>query len=376
MGLLRFLLAVSVILAHAGKLFGFEFVGGRIAVETFFMISGFYITLILNEKYIKANNSYKLFITNRFLRLYPLYWVALILTLVCAAFIPNYTANSYMGNLGSWAAYGKSLSFSSCAFLVASNILLFFQDVIYFLGADLKSGLFFFTSNFYNTKPPLVYTFSLIPQAWSISLELMFYLIAPFIVKRKYIIIIALIVASAALKTYFMAHGLNNDPWVYRFFPFELMFFLLGTLSYYLYRKVKDVKIPKYIYPALLVFISLFTIFFSFISVTFFTYRIYIVAVFLSMPFLFNYTKKFKLDKFIGELSYPIYITHMLVFNTVKALGITQNLQLITILTTIILSIILVKLIGDPIERLRQARVKDQKGVDKVADALSVKLLP
>jgi len=375
MGLLRFLLAVSVILAHAGKLFGFEFVGGRIAVETFFMISGFYITLILNEKYIKENKSYKLFITNRFLRLYPLYWVALLLTLVCAALIPNYTASSYMGNLGSWATYGKSLSFSSGAFLVVTNVGLFFQDVIYFLGLNLKSGLFFFTSNFYETKPPLVYTFLLVPQAWSISLELMFYLIAPFIVKRKYIIIIALIIASAALKTYYLGHGLNNDPWVYRFFPFELMFFLLGALSYYLYKRVKDIKIPRYIYPALMVFISVFTICFSFISVTFFSYRIYIVAVFLSMPFLFNYTKKFKLDKFIGELSYPIYITHMLVLNTVKALGVTQNVQLITIVATIILSIILVKLIGDPIERLRQARVKDQKGVDKVADALSVKLM-
>lgn len=374
MGLLRFLLALSVILAHAGKLFGFEFVGGRIAVETFFMISGFYITLILNEKYIKANSSYKLFITNRFLRLYPLYWVALILTFICATVIPNYATHSYMGNLGSWATYGKSLSFSSSVFLALTNIFIFFQDLICYLGLNLKSGLFYFTSNFQETADPKVYTFLLIPQAWSISLELMFYLIAPFIVKRKYIVIIALVIASAALKTYCLGHGLNNDPWVYRFFPFELMFFLLGALSYYLYRRIKDVKVPKYIYPALLVFISVFTICFSFISVTFFTYRIYIVSVFLSMPFLFNYTKKFKLDKFIGELSYPIYITHMLVFNTAKAIGITQNLQLITILGSILLSIVLVKLIGDPIERLRQARVKDQKGVDKVSDALSVKL--
>jgi peptidoglycan/LPS O-acetylase OafA/YrhL len=92
MGLLRFLLAVSVILNHAGLLYGFGFVGGSTAVEAFFIISGFYITLILNEKYIKANNSYKLFITNRFLRLYPFYWIVLILSLLCAYYIPNYDA--------------------------------------------------------------------------------------------------------------------------------------------------------------------------------------------------------------------------------------------------------------------------------------------
>ena len=77
MGILRILLAISVVLSHSSSIFRVSFVGGPLAVQAFFIISGFYMSLILNEKYIGVNNSYKLFISNRFLRLYPMYWVIL-----------------------------------------------------------------------------------------------------------------------------------------------------------------------------------------------------------------------------------------------------------------------------------------------------------
>lgn len=70
MGIIRFLLALSVVITHCGSLFGTSLVVGQIAVQSFYIISGFYMSLILNEKYIGVNGSYKLFITNRF---YPIY---------------------------------------------------------------------------------------------------------------------------------------------------------------------------------------------------------------------------------------------------------------------------------------------------------------
>lgn len=39
MGVLRFILAISVVFAHT---YGFLFVGGRLAVQLFYMISGFF----------------------------------------------------------------------------------------------------------------------------------------------------------------------------------------------------------------------------------------------------------------------------------------------------------------------------------------------
>jgi peptidoglycan/LPS O-acetylase OafA/YrhL len=46
---LRLLLALAVVAGHAGMQFE---IGPRYAVNVFFMISGFYMTLVLNEKYI------------------------------------------------------------------------------------------------------------------------------------------------------------------------------------------------------------------------------------------------------------------------------------------------------------------------------------
>ena len=372
MGLLRFLLAVSVILTHTRPFYGFSFVGGTTAVEAFFVISGFYISLILNEKYLKANNSYKLYITNRFLRLYPFYWIVLILSLLCSYYIPTYDTKSYFGNLAQWRTYSSELNFLSCFTLIFTNLFLFFQDVIMFLGVNIKTGCLFFTSNFRLTNPPL-FKFLLVPQAWSIGLELMFYLMAPFIVRRKYPIILILLIASMAAKFYAFHHGLNFDPWTYRFFLFELTYFLLGSLAYVIYKKfIENANLPKYIYLSMLIGLALFTTLASFIhskSVG----PVYCLCVFIAIPYLFKFTKKFKFDRFIGELSYPIYLTHILILNLVRTAGITKYQNIATILGSIVLSIILVKLVGDRLEGLRQGRVKNQKGVNKMQDALLVK---
>ena len=82
MGSLRLLLAISVLIAHSGPISGFSLIGGIEAVEIFFIISGFYMALILNTKYVGVN-SYYLFITNRFLRIFPTYWLVLLLTTFC-----------------------------------------------------------------------------------------------------------------------------------------------------------------------------------------------------------------------------------------------------------------------------------------------------
>ena len=82
MGVIRVLLAISVILGHVGPVLGIDGVGGVIAVKAFYIISGFYMSLILNEKYVGQRNSYRLFLSNRLLRLFPIYWTILLLTLL------------------------------------------------------------------------------------------------------------------------------------------------------------------------------------------------------------------------------------------------------------------------------------------------------
>ena len=50
-GKLRLILAMSVVIVHTSPLFGLTLVGGRGAVECFFVISGFYMSLVMRTKY-------------------------------------------------------------------------------------------------------------------------------------------------------------------------------------------------------------------------------------------------------------------------------------------------------------------------------------
>ena len=84
MGILRFLLAFAVFNGHANLPLGFSIVAGSTAVHCFFVISGFYMAMVLNEKYIPAGASYADFISSRMLRLAPAYLMVVVLTIFVA----------------------------------------------------------------------------------------------------------------------------------------------------------------------------------------------------------------------------------------------------------------------------------------------------
>ena len=77
MGTIRLLLAISVVVAHSNPIFGQRLWEGEIAVELFFIISGFYMALILNEKFNTFDKTV-VFYKNRFLKLFPIYWSFLV----------------------------------------------------------------------------------------------------------------------------------------------------------------------------------------------------------------------------------------------------------------------------------------------------------
>ena len=83
MGALRLILALAVVLTHSGSLWGYQITGGSVAVQCFFIISGFYMALILNEKYV-APGDLRIFYVNRLARIFSLYWLFLALALAAA----------------------------------------------------------------------------------------------------------------------------------------------------------------------------------------------------------------------------------------------------------------------------------------------------
>jgi peptidoglycan/LPS O-acetylase OafA/YrhL len=254
--------------------------------------------------------------------------------------------------------YGSVMSIHSIIFVLISNLLTLFQDWIVFFGLNVNSGNLFFTSSFLETSP-LLYKFMFIPQAWTIGVELTFYLIAPFLVRRKLHVIIVLIILSLSLRIILVQYGFNHDPWTYRFFPTELVFFLLGTVSYHLYKKMLLKSIPKNILFSIYFLVLLATFTYSYIHIEY-KLIIYLVMFSFSIPFIFLLSKRWKLDRYIGELSYPIYISHMLVSTFVSYFKIpTYGGRTFTLVCiAIIFSLILNELIAKRVEVLRQKRVK------------------
>lgn len=359
MGFFRLLLAISVVLSHFGPVFGFDFVKGKIAVQAFFIISGFYMTMILNEKYINSNNSYKLFITNRLFRLFPVYWFVLFVFCIISVlygFIINWETSP---KIDSFIEVMPNLS--SFFYLIFSNIFILGQDILLFLSIDNSNGSFFYSSNpELLTQKPENYLY--IPQAWSISLEIMFYLVAPFILRRKFLTVLSVIGLSFALRMYlFNILELNQDPWTYRLFPTEIMFFLFGYFSY----KIYSLKLNLNPYLVILILFT-FTILYYKIPQFGFKYSpftineiIYFVLTVISVPILFEKFKNNSLDIKIGELSYPIYISHALVGGLISKIIHNQSIQIIFIIFfTILFSVIINKYITYPVEKFRQSRLK------------------
>jgi peptidoglycan/LPS O-acetylase OafA/YrhL len=363
MGIIRLLLALSVVAAHCGPIFNQNFVNAPIAVQSFYIISGFYMSLILNEKYIGANSSYKLFITNRLLRLYPIYWIVLIGTIITGVGIIMVTKGHMHYRFDSYLQV--KANFLTYSYLFVTNIFIFGQDVVMFLGIRPENGTLFYTSNFHHTSPTLE-SFLFVPQAWTLGIELTFYLIAPFLLRRGFKIILPLIVESFLLRLFIYDYlGLQNDPWTYRFFPTEVMFFLLGYVSFRVYAKIKTSTLPKYLNECILLIAVFSTICYPYLPaykaqfMPFSTKEIiYFFTIILSIPFLFNFLKRSKLDTQVGDLSYPVYISHMLIFTfcTAQPFAFFKSGWMIALIT-IIAAILLNKLIGAPLEKYRQARL-------------------
>jgi peptidoglycan/LPS O-acetylase OafA/YrhL len=364
MGLLRFLLSLSVLSAHTGSIFGSNLIGGKMAVQAFFILSGFYMAFVLNQKYSKKKHAYKLFLTNRFFRIYPTYWAILFLSLI-TSFVFFYQEADTKVHI--YEEYKQALNPLTFGYLMFVQIFIIGMDWIMFMGINTTHGTFFLSNNYLTTQP-LLYDFLFIPQAWTLSLELIFYSIAPFLVKRNNLFLIFLSLFSILLRFYLYSIGLHHEPWTNRFFPTELVFFVLGILSYRIYEYL-PIKKSFLISVSFLILLVTITIFYNFIPYHngYFldiSQEGYFGLLFFGIPFIFTLTKNNMLDRFIGLLSYPIYISHLFIVDLLHHLDqkwSPQFFTIITVLITLLLSIILIFVIEKPIERYRQRRLTSKK---------------
>lgn len=353
MGLVRFLLAATVVINHTGPLYGLVFTDAYMAIKVFFIISGFYMSLILSEKYTGPGRS-RLFYTNRMLRLFPVYWVVLLVSFGVSLGFTWFAHTALL--LGPWQVWLPHLSPATVLALAGANLTILGQDLLFFTHLDAATGTLSFAWDALHRATP-AWFFLLIPQAWTVSLELVFYLLAPWLVRRSTPFLAGCILASLALRSVVYVENFPFDPWKQRFFPVEFGFFLCGILSYRLYAALKTVAIPRKILwtvsAAYLASIVLYQFLPGAKGKEFYLYA----ATMASIPFLFLLTQKMRFDRAIGELSYPIYISHWTVIMVVEYYLGKRHLPVMALAATVLFCLALNRFVTDPIERFRQRRV-------------------
>jgi peptidoglycan/LPS O-acetylase OafA/YrhL len=318
--------------------------GGILAVNSFYIISGFYMSLILNEKY-TGKNSIRLFLSNRLLRIYPIYWLVLILTIITYGFL--------------------KIDLNITPFIHLTGVNLILTVILNFV-----RNVFLISNSAYFLPKAVLLDPLIITPSWTLGLELLFYLIAPFIVRRslKVILLFGLIAhfLRVIIYTFFAVPAGNfvhvNDD----FFLSVFFFFILGIISYKIYVFLKTFNISPIFSKITLLYVVGFTIFYHFFpGETTISRTFYLISVSLSIPVLFKYFASNKIDKFFGDLSYPIYISHMFILTVFGLLILKVNndyRNIIILATCIIFAFLLHVVVEIPINHYRQGRlVKNKK---------------
>lgn len=312
-GLLRLFLALVVLNSHL-PIMNIDPPVSRIfhsfvAVCAFFIISGFYMSLVLNETYATRQHGLADFYLNRLLRLFPTYWVVLICFCLYRGF-PGDLSNSI-----EQATIIPHILWGTVTF-APTNVL--------------QLG-----------------------QMYTVGLEILFYVVAPFVVRRSLPILISFFAAAAVLHFLPSCLGLPARPWQYEFFPAILVFFLVGALSYRLYLVAKKFEFNRrWGYLGWLV-LGLYCACFGNIGGPFTNAVVpltFYLLVALTIPFLFLASKDSTIDRFLGDLSYPLYVVHFALIITVGQ--IYPSAIPVTALS-LLASIALVFLVERPIDAFR-----------------------
>jgi peptidoglycan/LPS O-acetylase OafA/YrhL len=362
MGLIRFLLAAAVVLGHApgwghlpvtDKVKGF--LSPSIAVQEFFVISGFYMALIQR----RYSGLISTFYINRYSRLAVSYWIVASATLTIALLRPE-TSVAFAGDLKAPVVNGGRM------LLALSNGSMMGQDLSSLLGAYARLPPQWLAVPASLSKGAeawyLISHWPLIPPAWSLGTELWFYLMVPFLTPLSTRVLLLLLATSICVRIVIIGAGLPFTPWQNRFFPAELAFFLIGMLCFRAYLWLRDggylTRRRGWVALCLAVlFLTCSQFLPSARGLTALHSFLYAMVLFLLIPPIFHLTRDSKIDRFIGEFSYPIYLFHI---GIGTFCGPAQHLWQggFLLILSILFSVPLVLLVEVPMERWRQERLR------------------
>ncbi|MCW3128088.1 MAG: acyltransferase 3 [Bacteroidetes bacterium] len=298
---LGFICVLSLHWEWSGRAFADTISIGARALDLFFVISGFLITLILIKSKHKENNTgtslYK-FYARRFLRIFPIYYLFI---LIVWLFNRGKIADSILWNLT-------------------------------------------YLSNFYSIKHQ---TFGGVGHLWSLAVEEQFYFVWPFMIlmtNRKYLpyAIIGCIFLSLGIKVYWYVN--DYTYWYNMIHPLGVLDSLaigglLSYLYYYHQDKLRSWLFNPYITTAIVIQ-ALFCLSCKYIHGLEFIFHIGvrtfwgIFCFWLTGRAVFGFTGitgrflEFKPFVYIGKISYSMYLFHILVPGMFMGMKYPENIDL------------------------------------------------
>lgn len=352
MGCLRLFLAMSVVVYHLPDR-PFSLMHAGMAVITFFMISGFYMSLVINEKYSLEDNWVSKFYVSRILRLYPAYFAVAGSLILWSLF--RSSPLPMTDNLGLTFAEGAAISFI--------NLFIIGQDIFQVILESTSRGEPHFQANADVFKQ----SHMLIGQAWTLSSELFFYALAPFVVRRISVLLLVGTL-SMAIRFYFDANdAFVSGVWTYYFFPSTVTFFILGCLSYHFYRSFGH-RLDRRFGLAAAAGVASFMVYLTVFGGGIYQITMkggydttelwaYYLAMFFAIPLLFDFTKRNKWDRQLGELSYPLYLCHGIIIGTIFFVLFPKAPYAVRFLLAVggslAVSVLIYKYIDRPMDRFR-----------------------
>ena len=320
---IRGISVIAVILYHANLS---VFSGGYLGVDIFFVISGYLITLIINEELKIKKFKILDFYERRIRRIIPILYILIfsIMPIVIINFLP---------------ADGRNFFESVFSITTLSSNILFW----------LEEGEYFTRDN---SIKPLLHT-------WSLSVEMQFYLIFPLLllflekVKKQKLNILFAITLISMFSSFYLS-GINKDANFY-LLNTRVWEILAGSICYYIVLKRENLK------KILCESISFFAIFLILISFFLFDAETQHPSYLTLLPIistmtLICFSPKTYLVKqilenrvinFFGLISYSLYLIHFPVFAIMNYKGIEVNL-ILTLPAVIFLSFLSWKYIEKP----------------------------
>lgn len=298
------------------------------AVFAFFIVSGFYISLVLDSRYFKESNGLIRFYFNRVLRLYPAQIIILF----------GFFISHALFRTSSFLLFNNGQSFIANLTAILANVTMLGMDIY----AMSDKWMF------------------VLGPVWSLSNEIYFYILAPFIVRLGNRTLLICLGFSLLFRLSMYWAGVPLLPWRYFYFPSVICFFLAGCLSYRIYKflqlKTKITKNSGAIGLSWLIAMIMLPYLWEnngeHDSILSWFFYLSLVA---TIPFAFHFTKNSRLDRIIGQMAYPVYLSHMLVIFIVSACfqkhfdrGITS------ILITIAASILIYIAVDRNVDKLRK----------------------